>query len=109
MIKDEKIGNYPLGQEDYENEDIRQRLDVSYMHKKIYGKEIEKELLSQIIEENKQKYRSLIAEKEYTYDEQKKIKDEKNAIQDENNKMIDFLKQLGLMEEYEKSKKDKKG
>ena len=111
MIKDEKIGNYPLGQEDYaiKNEDIKYRLDVSYMYKKIYGKEIDKELLSQIIEENKQKYRSLTVEKEYTYDEYKKIKDEKNALQEENNRMVDFLKQLGVMEEYEKSKKDKKG
>ena len=118
MIKDEKIGNYPLGQEDYaiKNEDIKYRLDVSYMYKKIYGKEIDKELLSQIIEENKQKYRSLTVEKEYTYDEYKKIKDEKNTLQDEknalqkeNNELIDFLKQSGLMEEYEKRRKNKDG
>ena len=111
MINDEKIGNYPLGEEDYEikNEDIKYRVDISFMHMKIYNKEIDKELLSQIIEENKQKYRSLTAEKEYSYDEYKKIKDEKNALQKENDEMIDFLKNSGLMEEYEKRKKNKIG
>ena len=48
MIKDEKIGNYPLDKEDYniEGEDLKYRVDISYMHMKIYGKEIKNELLS---------------------------------------------------------------
>ena len=118
MINGEKIGNYPLGEEDYKikDEDIKYRVDISFMYKKIFNQEIDKELLSQIIEENKQKYRSITAEKEYTYDEYKKIKDEKNTLQDEknalqkeNNELIDFLKQSGLMEEYEKRRKNKDG
>ena len=90
------------------------------MHKKIYGKEIKNDLLKQIINDNREKFRSLTAEKTYTYDEYKKIKDNKDAeiqqltgeiqqLQNEKNEMMNFLLQTGLMEMYEKSKKNQKG
>ena len=91
MLKEEKIGNYQLGIEDYkiENEEIKYRVDIGFMHNKIFNKEIDKELLTQIIEENKEKYRSLTAEKTYTYDEYKKIKDDLNDKNEEIAKLRD--------------------
>ena len=84
MIKDGKIGNYLLDKEDYKNEseELKYRVDLSYMHRQIYGKEIEKELLDDIIKENKEKYRSITAEKTYSFDYVQNLKEQlKTAMQ----------------------------
>ena len=84
MIKDGKIGNYLLDKEDYKNEseELKYRVDLSYMHRQVYGKEIEKELLDDIIKENKEKYRSITAEKTYSFDYVQNLKEQlKTAMQ----------------------------
>lgn len=113
MLKDEKICNYNIGLEDYKikEEDIKYRVDIKYMYSKIYNKDIDEKLFSQIIEENKKKFISITAEKIFTYDDYKKLKDAKDEeiakIQNDIEQMKIFIKEYGLLDEYEKRKKDK--
>ena len=112
IIQNQKINNYRLDIEDYNIKDAdnnsAMRVDIKYMYRKICNEELDVHKFNDIIEKNKDKYKSLTFEKKIGYIQyQKKIMEINEQFEKEKEKLLEENKKLQKMLEDEKKKREK--
>ena len=114
FIQNQKINDYRLDIEDYNIKDSdnnsAMRVDIKYMYRKICNEELDDQKFNDIIEKNKDKYKSLTFEKKIGYiQHQKKIMEINEQYEKEKEKLLEENKKLQKMWEkkIEESIKEK--